>query len=496
MNRISTTTLATQNISGPLLIATHTADQDRLLFVHVYASGLAGAGDYRICVTKQLAGAGAAYQSGTFTVSLAAGVTTVFFPSFPVPVANTDVVKVYLDGIAADTSVAVKTEFWEDNVYAVVTHADYGNAKLLRSTNPAHTLAVSATGEAQAQLADAVVHGGSTASLLLKKATITATGNDAALTLTGSGTGQGMYVKGGATGSGLHLEDGNSVGDAALYINSPNGFAAYLRAGRVALNISGNELDGPDSAVDIYNAGYNSVADTIRIDHIQRSTTGGHAISIRNTGPDSAVNIESFSAGGRGANIVTADGDGLVIIGGGAGHYDINADIHGAMDGTVGGIAGTLTTFDALWAKIQKWLRLGFRKDVAVATDHATELAEINANTGTGIGDFDNTVESLEGLAASLATVDGMLDQIYAYLYGNGPITFVYTVYDSRDDVTPLEAVRVRVTTDQAGLNFICENYTNAFGQVTFHLAAGTYYLFRYRQHTRFAVNPDVEVVS
>jgi hypothetical protein len=61
-------------------------------------------------------------------------------------------------------------------------------------------------------------------------------------------------------------------------------------------------------------------------------------------------------------------------------------------------ITGTLTTLDALWAKVQKWLRLALRKDAAVATDHATELSEINANGGSGAGAYDNTTDSEEAL--------------------------------------------------------------------------------------------------
>jgi hypothetical protein len=64
----------------------------------------------------------------------------------------------------------------------------------------------------------------------------------------------------------------------------------------------------------------------------------------------------------------------------------------------VSAISGTLGTFDALWLKVKAWLRLGFRKDAAIATDHAVELGEINANMGTGAGAFLSTSDSQEAI--------------------------------------------------------------------------------------------------
>jgi hypothetical protein len=72
--------------------------------------------------------------------------------------------------------------------------------------------------------------------------------------------------------------------------------------------------------------------------------------------------------------------------------------VSGNVTGTVGGIAGTITTIDALWAKVQKWLRLALRKDAATATDCATELAEINANGGSGAGAYANTTDAQEAI--------------------------------------------------------------------------------------------------
>ena len=67
-----------------------------------------------------------------------------------------------------------------------------------------------------------------------------------------------------------------------------------------------------------------------------------------------------------------------------------------ATPGAAMTISGTLTTLDAIWAKIQKWLRLALRKDAATATDCATELTELNADGGSGAGAYANTSDAQE----------------------------------------------------------------------------------------------------
>lgn len=49
-------------------------------------------------------------------------------------------------------------------------------------------------------------------------------------------------------------------------------------------------------------------------------------------------------------------------------------------------------------AKLLAYFRLALRSDSAIATDHATELGEINANVSSGAGDYANTTEANEAL--------------------------------------------------------------------------------------------------
>jgi hypothetical protein len=112
MQRLQITTLAAQDISAPLLAATYTADADRELLIQVYLSGLAGNGAYRACMTKQLLGVGIVHQSPTSAASLGA-ITTLFLQGLPIPVQDTDVVRVYVQGLAADVAVATNVEVFD-----------------------------------------------------------------------------------------------------------------------------------------------------------------------------------------------------------------------------------------------------------------------------------------------------------------------------------------------------------------------------------------------
>lgn len=94
---------------------------------------------------------------------------------------------------------------------------------------------------------------------------------------------------------------------------------------------------------------------------------------------------------------------------------NVEGDVEGGVQGNVGGVntsvtvgtnndktgyslSGTLTTLDAVWTKIVKLVRAILRSDAATTTDSATEIGEINANAGSGAGDFSNTTDSLEAV--------------------------------------------------------------------------------------------------
>jgi hypothetical protein len=73
----------------------------------------------------------------------------------------------------------------------------------------------------------------------------------------------------------------------------------------------------------------------------------------------------------------------------------VSADIASIKTDTGTTIPGLFTT---LTTKIRKFFQLGYRKDAAIATDNATELTEINANGGSGGGNYSNTTDAQEAI--------------------------------------------------------------------------------------------------
>lgn len=58
----------------------------------------------------------------------------------------------------------------------------------------------------------------------------------------------------------------------------------------------------------------------------------------------------------------------------------------------------TATSLTAALTKIRKFFQLSLRKDAAISTDNATELTEINADGGSGIGGYLSTTDSQEAI--------------------------------------------------------------------------------------------------
>lgn len=98
---------------------------------------------------------------------------------------------------------------------------------------------------------------------------------------------------------------------------------------------------------------------------------------------------------------------------------NVGGNVTGSVGSVLGGIntsAGTITTLDALdtaqdsqhsttqgkadsiLSKLLKYFQLLFRSDAAIATDNATELTAINADGGSGAGDYDNADAAVEAL--------------------------------------------------------------------------------------------------
>lgn len=73
----------------------------------------------------------------------------------------------------------------------------------------------------------------------------------------------------------------------------------------------------------------------------------------------------------------------------------VSADIASVKTDTGTTIPGLFTT---LTTKIRKFFQLSLRKDAAIATDNATELTELNASGGSGVGAYSNITDAQESI--------------------------------------------------------------------------------------------------
>jgi hypothetical protein len=101
------------DISAAVSLDTYTADADRELLVNLCLSGLAGGGMYRACLTRQIEGVGPFYQSPTSVVAVSSGVTSVILSTSPLAVKSSDVLAVFVQGLAGDTAVNGVVEWFD-----------------------------------------------------------------------------------------------------------------------------------------------------------------------------------------------------------------------------------------------------------------------------------------------------------------------------------------------------------------------------------------------
>lgn len=101
---IKTDSLSNQDISSALAIGAYTATADESVSVQLFIDQVAGGGDYVYYLTLQVAGAGSSYVFLKTTQTAAAGETAIGAQSIPIDVRTGDVLTVYVDGLAGDTT--------------------------------------------------------------------------------------------------------------------------------------------------------------------------------------------------------------------------------------------------------------------------------------------------------------------------------------------------------------------------------------------------------
>ncbi len=115
-----------------------------------------------------------------------------------------------------------------------------------------------------------------------------------------------------------------------------------------------------------------------------------------------------------------------------------------------------------------------------------TALAEVDIEPNTNQATINDILEDTGTTLPALINTRSTL--------GAGTLTFVYTLTNSVTGL-PIADADVWATTDTGGTNVLASGRTNASGQVTFYLDAGTVYVWRQKSGWNF-VNPDTETIS
>lgn len=146
----------------------------------------------------------------------------------------------------------------------------------------------------------------------------------------------------------------------------------------------------------------------------------------------------------------------------------------------------------ATQSKLLKYTQLLARKDAAIATDNAAELAEINADGGSGAGAFDNTSDAQEGIRdrgdAAWAGGGGVAGP------GSRSLTWI-----TQSSGSPDSGVEAWISTDASGSTVVGGTYLSDDSGV-FRVPGGTglpmldddvvYYGWRDSATIQFATNP------
>jgi hypothetical protein len=106
---------------------------------------------------------------------------------------------------------------------------------------------------------------------------------------------------------------------------------------------------------------------------------------------------------------------------------------------------------------------------------------------------LESSLTAMKGDGWTTETLKAINDALNAEV-GPGALSCTWTQNDEGED--PMDNVAIWITTDEAGSNIIAGTlYTNASGEVTFLLDAGTYYVWREKGGYNFT-NPQEWTVS
>ena len=317
---IETDTLSNQDISSALAIGAYTADADRLILVQFFADQVAGNGDYVFYITQRLGGAGSSYRHIPITTAAAAsGVTAIAGQSNMIAVRNGDVLTVYLDGLAGDTTTPDTSVRWFEL-----------DSMVLAATQGAITW--------DQQVISANVNGDG--ALIVTNANVTGYGvrTSGAYGQYNAGTTAGVINQG--TGSGVGVRN-EGVTVAIQNVGNEQTTGQIKVTANVdsegALHLVNSNTNGIGLMTSGGSAGFGQ-KNTGRIGTYDLGTVPG----AKHEGAVYGTENNASGAAGRGVYDVALNtgGEGHVMEGTA---YDLTADIHGAVSGAVGSVTGNVT---------------------------------------------------------------------------------------------------------------------------------------------------------
>jgi hypothetical protein len=103
LTQFGTTTTTNTNLTTATLVHTQVnTTRVRYLFINLFADQIKGGGDYTAYIRVRRANAGSYYESIKTTKTVTAGITSIYFGSIPVTLNATDLLEVWLLGLATD----------------------------------------------------------------------------------------------------------------------------------------------------------------------------------------------------------------------------------------------------------------------------------------------------------------------------------------------------------------------------------------------------------
>lgn len=388
LNQVDTSTLSGQNLNTALLVHTFTnTTRLRKLWVDVFLTGIAGNGDYTAYLTRQKAGAGVFYESLKTTKPVGVGITSIMFNTMALTINATDVVKVYVLGLAGDNTAAVGviTEVNEEwvNIDAsgrVDLGAWLGATPNALSSGDVSADMVKISGDATAaDNLESVLDGTGGAALKMGQVTIAANVNaQGALDIRNAhATGYGVYAGGGTAGQ---LNQASAGGGQE---NIGTAYGQYNLATAGTGQTNSGTVTGQGNAASAGTGQYN-----IGTTQGQWNTASAGTGQINGGTTYGQVNAASAGPG----QYDSGSTYGIQAVG-------VTDPLSAGMI-TAGAIATDAIDADALKADAVTEIQAG----LATSANQTTILNRLGAFTGTGVNTVLGFLRAMANKAAGIAT--------------------------------------------------------------------------------------------